>query len=298
MDTTPETHQERVTAVTQLINEQHDVEPAQADSESGGEAAQDEAGIGEQLPDEQLLEQDDDADSLEADSEGAQEEVPGAPDVAAVAEHLGIEPKDLYEMQIGLGDGESVSLGEMKDTFKQYGTVRNAEKQLAERESEFERKHLNTRTELNAILNVIPPEMREAAIQEARARNELWSNDQRRQVLEAIPAWKDPDQRDQDREHIYSATAEYGFSRAEVEHTQDARTLRILKDFADMKRELRDARLAAKTKRRPGKPNAPVKQNAGKVSQTKLQQAIRKAKQDPTMQGKAAVVSQLIRNQR
>jgi hypothetical protein len=230
-------------------------------------------------------------------TEGSQEEPAGEPvTIAGLAEHLGVEPADVYELDIPIGDGVTVTLGQLKDEYKQYGPVREATQKIQEDRSNFERSVLATRAELNAIMTQIPEQFRESVINGGRAHQAQWEKEQEKLVLEAIPEWADPVKRATARLQLIEDGAEYGFSEHEITFTQDARTLRMLADFSRFKRELMDAKAAAK--RVPGAANAPAKSSTEQSSKRRLAQAIAKAKADPTIQGKAAVISQLIRGQR
>ena len=130
-------------------------------------------------------------------------------------------------------------------------------------------------------------------VSESKARHSSWEREQKEQVLEAIPDWQDADSRAKDREAIVSLGEQYGFSEPEMTHTQDARTLRMLRDFAHLRRELEEAKAA--TKKQPGRPNAPGKSQPTISRSRKLAAALGRAKTDPTPQNRAAAVSQLLK---
>lgn len=296
----PKTHDEKIQAITGLINDANDIDTTPTANETDGQkvsgddvrADNSQAGAVDADDDNAPSGVDDDPkDAEEGSTAGDGDTVT----LSRLAEHLGIEPSDVYELEIPIADGKTVNLGQLKDEFKEYGPAKEYQRKLTEERETFERAQLQTRAELNAIMANIPPQMREGIIRSAREQQAQWSKEQETAVLEAIPDWQDADNRAKDRAMLVEDGAEYGFSEQEITFTQDARTLRMLRDFSRMKRELSEMRAAAKAQ--PGKANAPGKASPTTQSKRKLAAALQKAKADPTMQGKASVVSQLIRNQ-
>lgn len=297
---TPETHSQKVTAITEMINAQNDVKPAKETDHSDRPAADitdvrgDNDGTGavdsgaDNAP--ESVE-----NAAETDAKGLVEGDGESVTLSNLAEHLGLEPADVYELEIPIADGETTTLGQLKDEFKEYGPAKKYQAKLVEEREAFERSQLQTRSELNAIIQAIPEQMRAQVINAGRAHQQQWSKDQETAVLEAIPEWQDADNRAKDRAMLVEDGAEYGFSEQEITYTQDARTLRMLRDFSRMRRELQGMKAAAKAQ--PGRASPPGKAVPTTQSKRKLKAALSRAKADPTIQGKAATVSALIRNQ-
>jgi hypothetical protein len=294
----PESTAERIAAISELIQGQQDEVQGDAPEGADGGSAVQESVDAESTAEATVLDQQESnaPEGVEDDAQGA---APGdSQDVvtlADLAKHLELEPSDVYELEIPIGDGVTTTLGQLKDEFKEYGPAKEYQKTLEHDRSEFEKQVLQTRAELNAIVSAIPDEMRETVISAGREHQAQWAKEQEKAVLEAIPDWQDADNRAKDRALIIEYGAEYGFSEPEMTYTQDARTLRMLRDFANMRRELQEMRAAAKAK--PGKAS-PAGRSANQIkSGRKLAQLLKKGKSNPTIQGKAQVVSQLIRNQ-
>jgi hypothetical protein len=215
--------------------------------------------------------------------------------VKALAEKLGIEARDIYEeLEIPLGDDKTTTLGEWKDRVKALQDIDGERETVQQLKADYERNLMATRAELNALLQVIPPELRENMLGQARERSTAWETQQRDQVFEAIPDWKEPDKLAADRAAIVTMGSEYGFSEPEITYTQDARTVRMLHDFLRLRERVEAMETAAK--RKPGEPN---RTPAGKkrTGSRKLAQAIREAKESRDPRNQEAVISQLIRNQ-
>ena len=261
-------------------------------ADSRGDSAADEPDTGD---DESTDGVDDDTEGepdTETEGDAGSEEV----SLAEIAKELGVDTADLYEARISLGGDESVSLGELKDNYKEMGPVAEAQQRLDQDKDDLERTLMRTRAELQAMMQIVPDDMRQALIQRSQVHAEQWEHKQEKQVLEAIPTWKDPVVREQDRVAIVDVGREYGFSEAEITYTRDARTQRLLRDFAKARQQIADSKAAAK--KVPGKPNAPTRDRSGKFKQgksTRLRKAMARAKApNASEQDRVAAVGELL----
>ena len=230
-------------------------------------------------------------ESASDDTEGTSELVT----LASLAKHLELEPADLYEVEVPIGEGMTVTLGQLKDDYKEHGPVKEAQVAFKEKTDTWEKQVLQTRSELNSIMSVIPAEMQQQVIQQAKAHQSRWASDQEKMVLEAIPDWADDGKRSVDRTAMVEVAGEFGYSEHDIAHTQDARALRLLYEFSNMKREVQEMKAAAKAK--PGKASAPGKATRSNSNQRRLQQLVNKGRQSADPRDKVAAASQLIRQQ-
>jgi hypothetical protein len=169
--------------------------------------------------------------------------------VASLAKELGVEAKDIYnELEIPLGEGESVTLGQFKDRVKDLRELDTQRETFSTEKAEQEKGQLRDRALLNTMLELIGPELARPAYQAAQEQLETWQDDQRGQILEAIPEWQDPDALAKDRDSIVGLGQEYGFSEVEMTGVLDARTVRMLRDFAVLQNKVKSADLASKKK--------------------------------------------------
>ena len=301
----PTNHSERVEAIGNLIRGEvtGEAKPGAGKGTDGGDGvqAQDARGDGSgpgavagQEHNDNASVHDDTEDAQKTDTQGAQaSEAESGVTIKGLAEHLDIEPSELYELEIPIADGQTMSLGELKDEYKKYGDIGTRETTLKEADDKYHRQVLATRSELNSILSVIPDNIRTQVIQAGQQAQAQWTKDQEAEVLESIPDWQDTDKRAADRESIVSMGSEYGFSEPEMTYTQDARTLLMLRDFAQARKDIADMKAAAK--RQPGKPSQHGKGRATTQTKRKLAASLSRAKESRNMGDKVGVVSQLIR---
>lgn len=290
-----------IEAVKDILQAASGGDPERSESESEGERAE--------LPEEHAVGDDSgpgELDSPERDAADDVEEVAEADEaegddiepvtISSLASELNLDPREVYDIEVPMGKGNApMTIGQLKDAFKETGPLVEARAKLDEQKDDYEQSIMRTRAELNGIMSVIPQELRQQVIEAGRQYNANWENQQREQVLEAIPDWKDPDVLAKDRDAIVDAGAQYGFSKAEMQYTTDSRTLRMLRDFARMKSRIAD--MEASGKRERAKPNAPGKQATRKLTKRRLQQRLAQAKASTDMGDKRQAVSYLIGNQ-
>jgi hypothetical protein len=210
-----------------------------------------------------------------------------------LAAHLELEPSDVYDMEVAIGDGKAVSLGELKDAYKEYGPVKEATNKIKEREGTLERELLATRAHINRILPLIPEQNRQAILAQAADSTKAWETEQGRVVLETIPSWSDAGVRRSDRDAINTHGAKYGFTQAEMSYTKDARMQRFMYDAMKDRQEIEGMRTASKKKTAGA--DAPAKPTGKATKQRKLAQALRAAKASNNVSDKRSAVTQLLR---
>lgn len=102
-------------------------------------------------------------DSAPQTPDASQQPAPEAPEVstpdvedratlAALAEALGVEAKDLYALEIPLGDGEAITLGKLKDAHKAAGHL---EREYQTRRNDLDRRELSMVQEQHLMRNVL-----------------------------------------------------------------------------------------------------------------------------------------------
>lgn len=290
-----------VQQIKQLLSDSNADEPVQAADQDAGEPVQEQAVRGDDSGSGAVDHAEPESvESLEDDTEEGQEEVVDSQPITvkALAEKLGVEASDLYdELEIPIAEGERVTLGQLKDWGKQYGEPVKLKQQVEDQKADYERSVLATRAHLNAMMSVAStPQERELVqrmVQAGAAQQEGYTKEQETMVLEAIPEWQDADNRAKDRETIIAIGAQYGFSEPEMTHTQDARTLKMLRDFTRLQQRVKD--MESMSKSSPGKPNQPNGKGVRTTAkQKRLAAALSRATQTGDATDKRNAVQMLI----
>lgn len=172
--------------------------------------------------------------------------------VASLAEKLQADPKAIYALEVPLADGETVTLGALKDAYKPAAALAKEREAFLEERGRHDAERRQTQTELDALLRALPPEaLNPDVIRQAQAALAENVERERAELLKAIPDWKDPVKLQADRVAIEDYVARFGFSKADLAGVQDHRLLRLVRDAALRVRELDAVK--------PDKPARPVK---------------------------------------
>ncbi len=286
--------------IRQILSESVEHEVGQGDSEALGQEAEGQANSGAGLPDDQLPGEDDGQTSLDDDTAPDANDVDTGDDEPAdlkfLAEELDIPQADLYDLVVPLGDGETTTLGELKDYRKEFGPIAEAREQVETARNDLEKDKLATIHQWNAVGAAIETPQEQALFEkmqrQAQAYQDRWLTTQNKLIRETMPEWENADTRIADRDAIVALGREYGFSPPEMTATHDARTLRMLRDHARLRGQL--AEMQKKPTQQRAKPNAPGKTSGTKLTKRRLAQRRAQAKATPHLHDKASFVRDLL----
>ena len=298
---------DNVTAqIKEILSESVDSDAGETPGEDGGEQIQEQdvrgdgSGAGALGEPESI-----DAASVEDDTEGAEDtdndgesdsEADEPVDISYLAETLGVDKSEVYDIEVRIDDDTSVTLGQLKDNFIESGPVVEARRELAQQTDKFQRDVMTTKTHINMMMAaaVTPQEqaLLDRMLKAAAGNTEQWNSEQDRILKDTLPAWDDVATRQQDMADIAALGSEYGFSKPEIEATKDARTLRLLRDAARDRKRL--AEMQDPAKRKHVSANAPAKKAGKGLTRRRLQEAHNRAKGSKHISGKTDYVRQLI----
>lgn len=223
-------------------------EPEQESADNTGEEAEQAQGVADETVDGE-------PESLE---EGEEPEAAATLSLKELADRLEIEQSDLYSLEIPLpGDGERITLGELKDGYTEFSKVERQAEKLNEEKTAYENDKLRSYQELQTLVNLLPEVPEQYRAQAAQMQQQHLQTEQAR-LLEVMPEWKDANNFEAGRSAINGLASEYGFSPAEVAGIADHRLVKLLHDYAGMKAQKAQAQEAAQKITKP--PKAPAKQ--------------------------------------
>jgi hypothetical protein len=232
------------------------------------------------------------------------EEPPGDPDdpapapepksapktLSELAETLGASPEDVYKIELTTGDGEVVSIGDLKDGHRDRQA---AQRETAEREAALDQRETAIIAEQRVWASIgesleqsIPPEAREQLAQQMQERDRV----ERRRLMDAAPELQDQAKFEAFREDVVKTLGEYGYKPHEIV-VGDHRQLMVLRDLIRTKKRLKDL-LEYKPKQSPPggrKPTGRGNEPDGTA------RAISKAKSSPHEADKVAAVAALLK---
>lgn len=190
--------------------------------------------------------QDDTSDDSEDQPEGE-----SGLTVKALAEKLGIKPAELYkDLQISVGDGEVMSLSTVKDRAQELVRADTLLAEAEENKTAAENEILRMTNELSLVAQRLGRQPTDAEKAEAQALRGNYVKEQNQLAVAAIPEWKDKAAQATELELMGATLVEYGFSPAEIQNTVDHRQVKLIRDYAALRKRLKDAKATQKADKR------------------------------------------------
>lgn len=253
----PETEADRAAAVADLLrggSPRHEAAGRGDDEGQGGAegvAARGEgeggAGAAERAPDGPDAELGADAQRTGAgDAEGAEgRETPRT--LKDAADRLGVEPDRLYDLEVTTGDGETVSLGELKDAWQDRAAAERETAQrsdaIDERETALSRDAQRLGQMVQELARTVGPQrlgqvaqLQEQHAQQVRAQ-------ERELMLHVLPELRDAARLDAFREELVEGLGAYGFTARDLD-ISDHRLVWFARDALRAMRKLKELRAA------------------------------------------------------
>lgn len=179
-----------------------------------------------------------------AESPGADDDPPEAVEqitAQALAEKLGMDVSDLYgSLQLDLGEGLNISLGDLKDHGKDLlrseQMLAKAQDERATVEADLLQKNQALRLAMDSAGVEITPEQMQAA----QAQTDQYKQMQDRIAVELMPDWAEESVRHEAEKQIDGLLDEYGYFPAEKPYMVDARLRKMFRDFSRLKAEVSD----------------------------------------------------------
>ena len=273
-----------------------DIAEDSAQSMSLDDFAKDLSNIGE--PDESLeAPQNPEVDSSQSQSDGDLEtsEAEAEPDespetltVKSLAEKLGVDAKELYQsVSIDLGEGQALTLGELKDRGKDLLQSEALLANASEQQLEVENELLVKRQQLNVEAQRLGVEFTPEQQAEHMRAVDAYQDQQVRKALEIMPDWQDKATREADLTRIDKITKQYGFSEAEQSTILDARLLKVFRDFQrqrDTLARFKKEKVKSKRKQSPSS----LTQSSNNVTEIAAQNKAGKLSSSDAVKGLAA----------
>jgi hypothetical protein len=148
-----------------------------------------------------------------------------------LAERLELKPEDLYKVKVPMANGESLTLGEIKDLAAGSGDLTEREMRFEEDRSRREGELLRAQSELQTLIAALPkgaikPEVLEAV----QARHTATLKRERELTLDVIPEWRDEAKRTEEITGMIEHLKGYGFPENYLGTLTDHRSLRYVRD--------------------------------------------------------------------
>jgi AraC-like DNA-binding protein len=192
----------------------------------------------------------------------------------ALAEKLGISPKKLYDLlEIDLGDGNTVTLGQYKDQAKEFHKVDAARKELASNRVKIENDLMQKRMALDKVAAQRGYNLTQADLQQIEQQHSLHRQAQTALLAEIVPEFADTVARDKGLQMIEGVFQEYAFGETEAKYITDARLRKMAYDLARLRAEIDgfETKEVKKSVNQSPKSHTPVRKAGPNGSQNRQQ---------------------------
>jgi hypothetical protein len=158
-----------------------------------------------------------------------------------LAKMLDVPVKEVYGVQIPVGNGATATLGQLKDAYKRVAGFDAEKSKFDDHRRKQENEILVARRETDGLVRHLMGSGRVSQDDIAAVRKITQSQQQREYsaMLAVRPEWSDKAQREADFDAFVELGAEYGFSDVEMRNVPDHRILKMLYDFSAAKRHAR-----------------------------------------------------------
>jgi hypothetical protein len=205
-----------------------------------------------------------------AEQETAQDDTPTPEetpaDLTSLAERLKATPDKLYGIKVPLADGESRTIGELKDGYRTADQLRVERDKFHVERTQLDQDKRQALADLTAIMDRLPAQaVTPEAVQAVQQVHGEHLKRELAQLLETVPEWKDPVRYAAERPVMESYAAGLGFSPQDVAAITDHKVLRLLRTAALADKETKAERVKPPAKvgqaPRAGKDRTPAQQH-------------------------------------
>lgn len=185
-------------------------------------------------------EEEDESDSpkerpaLDLDEDGDEEEKPKKKrpkSLTKFAEENGLDAAKLHDLTVTYDDGESISIGTLKDHYRESGDLQRRSDDFEDYRTHSQNEILMARQQIDGVLqrltSVVPPEHLARAFADYEHDAAERARADKLRLREWFPEWDDLGRKNADKESLTKVLGSYGFSPFEVDTIKDARIIRF-----------------------------------------------------------------------
>jgi hypothetical protein len=185
----------------------------------------------------------DNQDDADDDGARAPKKVDVPKTLDAIAEGLGVDVADLYEIEIPLGsDQEPLTLGALKDLGKAGSQIDLDRIEFEETKTQFETQQRKTAQDFADLVASLPKDAVTNELVDKIHRQRAAIQEREEQLIAAtIPTWSDPVVRERDQKVMAAYLDDFGFPQGFLETVVDHKTTAVIRDAALRKQRLENA---------------------------------------------------------
>lgn len=167
-----------------------------------------------------------------------------------LAERLELEDKDLYAIEFPMSNGESRTLGQVKDEMAKQEDFAVRQLQWESEREKRENELLRHNSELKLLVSKLPKDaVKPEVLQLISKQHNEYVSRERKATVEAIPDWASEETRTKETIGIAAWMEEYGYPKNAIETLHDHRLVKLLRD--SWRRKVREDNVLGKVNNKP-----------------------------------------------
>jgi hypothetical protein len=170
------------------------------------------------------LELDDDDDEPKPKSKRAKS-------ITEFAEELELDPAKLYDLAVPFDDGESLTIGALKDRVREAGDLQRSRDDFEDYRMESQNDIFVARQQIDGVLQritqLVPPETLARVFNDYQTQSAERLRENKAKIREWFPEWDDPERKNADKREFSELCRTYGFSQDEINNIADARYIKL-----------------------------------------------------------------------
>lgn len=179
-----------------------------------------------------------------------------------LAEKLGVEAEDVYNIEVPIADGETATISELKDAYKDVEAINTERETLEHTRVTQQNEQLAARDQITKLVSLlgdqVPDELWQA-VEDIQGQEVAKAGES---MLAAIPDWKEPAAVKADMTAMGEHLKSYGFTAADLGRVMDSRLMVYIRD------NMRKEKLAKEAKAKLAASKKPAKHLKGKKPDT------------------------------
>ncbi len=150
-----------------------------------------------------------------------------------MADKLGMSKKELYGVEINLGNDSIVSLGDLKDAFKDYESIKDGQEKFEATKTHEQNEMMIARRQMDQLVQLgqqtgnLTPQIIDQ-LDKIHGDN---VTRERNALLTTLPEWRDSNVRQTDYHEMGQLLGQYGFTQTELEGVVDHRLIKFVHDM-------------------------------------------------------------------
>ena len=168
---------------------------------------------------------------LDDDDEQPKPKVKRPKSITEFAEELELDPAKLYDLGVTFDDGETLTIGALKDRVRETGDLQRSRDDFEDYRMESTNEIFQARQQIDGVLQritqLVPPETLARVFNDYQTQAAEKRRENQQKIREWFPEWDEPERKTADKREFSTLCKTYGFSQDEIDNIADARLIKL-----------------------------------------------------------------------